>query len=117
MNKGEDAETAARREFTEEIGVEAIGAPRSLGEIRQRSGKIVRAFALEGNIEASAVRSNTVVLEWPPRSGHTIRVPEIDRAAWLDLPLARRKILASQEPLLDRLESVAAPQSRSSRGT
>lgn len=114
LNKGEDAEAAARREFKEELGIEAVGALRLLGEIRQRSGKIVRAFALNGDIEASAIRSNTIVLEWPPRSGHTIRAPEIDRAAWLDLPLARKKILASQEPLLDRLESIATPQSRSS---
>ena len=106
FDEGEDAETAARREFREELGIEADGPLRALGEIRQRSGKIVCAFALEGDLDVSAVRSNTVAIEWPPRSGRTAHVPEVDGAAWLDLPLARRKILASQKPLLDRLEAL-----------
>ena len=96
LNEAEDAEAAARREFREELGIEAVGQLRPLGNIRQRSGKVVHAFALEGDLDVSAVRSNTIAIEWPPRSGHTIRIPEIDRAAWLDLPLARKKILASQ---------------------
>ena len=117
LDDGEDAEAAARREFREELGSEAVGPLRPLGDIRQRSGKIVRAFALEGDLDASEVHSNTIAIEWPPRSGHTVDVPEIDRAAWLDLPLARKKILAGQKPLLDRLETFALPQSRSNRGT
>jgi predicted NUDIX family NTP pyrophosphohydrolase len=106
FDEGEDAEAAARREFREELGIEADGPLRALGDIRQRSGKIVCAFALEGDLDVSAVRSNTVAIEWPPRSGRTAHVPEVDGAAWLDLPLARRKILASQKPLLDRLEAL-----------
>ena len=105
----EDAEIAARREFREELGVEANGVLLPLGDIRQRSGKIVHAFALEGNLDVNTVRSNMVAIEWPRRSGRMLQIPEIDRAAWFDLPLARRKILASQIPLLDRLERLVYP--------
>ena len=101
---GEDAETAARREFQEELGVGVSGPLQSLGEVRQRSGKIVRGYALDGDLDVSTVRSNDVAIEWPPRSGRTTYFPEIDRAAWFALPLAREKILASQRPFLDRLE-------------
>lgn len=106
LNEGEDAEAAARREFKEELGIEPVGQLHSLGDIRQRSGKIVRAFALEGDIDASAVHSNKIAIKWPPHSDRIIHVPEIDRAVWLTLPLARRKILASQASLLDRLETL-----------
>lgn len=104
LDDGEDPQAAARREFAEELGIEATGPLRPLGQVRQRGGKIVLAYALEGTLDASTVRSNEIALEWPPRSGRTIHVPEIDRAAWLALPLAREKILASQRPFLDRLE-------------
>jgi predicted NUDIX family NTP pyrophosphohydrolase len=104
FDASEDAEIAARREFKEELGVEAIGALVPLGDIRQRSGKVVHAFALEGDLDVNTVRSNMVAVEWPRRSGRMVQIPEIDRAAWFDLPLARKKILASQIPLLDRLE-------------
>jgi predicted NUDIX family NTP pyrophosphohydrolase len=107
FDASEDAEIAARREFREELGVEANGALLPLGDIRQRSGKIVHAFALKGDLDVSGVRSNTVAIEWPPRSGRTLHIPEIDGAAWFDLPVARQKILASQKPLLDRLEVFA----------
>ncbi len=117
LDDGEDAEAAARREFREELGIEAVGPLRSLGQVRQRSGKKVHAYALEGDLDASNVRSNDVAIEWPPRSGRTIYVPEIDRAAWLDLPLARKKILAGQKPFLERLETCALPQSGSNPGT
>ncbi len=113
LNDGEDAETAARREFKEELGTKAIGPLHPLGDIRQRSGKIVRAFALEGDLDVSAVRSNDVPIVWPPRSGRIIYVPEVDRAAWFNLPLARKKILAGQRPLLERLEMLTdAPFAR-----
>jgi predicted NUDIX family NTP pyrophosphohydrolase len=101
---GEDAETAARREFEEELGMGAPGPLQSLGEVRQRAGKIVRGYALEGDLDVRKVRSNNVAIEWPPRSGRTTYFPEIDRATWFALPLAREKILASQRPFLDRLE-------------
>lgn len=105
LEDGEDPEAAARREFAEELGIETAGPLRPLGQVRQRSGKVVLAYALEGTLDASTVRSNEIAIEWPPRSGRTINVPEIDRAAWFTLPVARKKIIAGQQPLLDRLES------------
>ena len=114
FDTSEDAEAAARREFQEELGVKANGTLVPLGEIRQRSGKLVHAFALEGDLDVSTVRSNMVAIEWPRRSGRMVQIPEIDRAAWFDLPLARKKILASQIPLLDRLEGLAPRQARGS---
>ena len=112
LDDGEAAEAAARREFKEELGIEATGPLRPLGNIRQRSGKIVQAFALEGNLDVSALRSNDIPIVWPPRSGRIIYAPEIDSAAWFNLPLARKKILASQKPLLDRLKVLANRRSR-----
>ena len=108
----EDAEAAACREFKEELGAEAVGPLRSLGQVRRRAGKIVQGYAMEGDLDASAVRSNDVAIEWPPRSGRTVHFPEIDRAAWFALPLAREKILASQRPFLDRLETMWKTASR-----
>jgi predicted NUDIX family NTP pyrophosphohydrolase len=104
LNDGEDPEAAARREFEEELGVEGPRPLQPLGEVRQRAGKIVRGYALEGDLDVSNVRSNDVAIEWPPRSGRTTYFPEIDRAAWFTLLLARETILASQRPFLDRLE-------------
>jgi predicted NUDIX family NTP pyrophosphohydrolase len=112
LNDGEDPEAAARREFEEELGVEGPGPLQPLGEVRQRAGKIVRGYALEGDLDVSNVRSNDVAIEWPPRSGRTTYFPEIDRAAWFALPLAREKILASQRPFLDRLETLWTNASR-----
>lgn len=106
---------AARREFTEEIGVPPPeGDPLDLGSVRQ-SRKTVTAFALDGSgftgAEAVAAREDDgtwVEIEWPPRSGRTVRFPEIDRAEWFDLDTAREKIVKGQLPLLDRLaESLA----------
>lgn len=104
----ENAETAARREFAEELGVEAKGALRPLGEIRQRSGKHVTAFALEGDLDATQVRSNSFEIEWPPRSGRKASFPEVDRAVWFTLAEAHEKIVAGQKLLLDRLEELIA---------
>jgi predicted NUDIX family NTP pyrophosphohydrolase len=104
----EEPLVAARREFAEELGVPAPdGEPLDLGEIRQRSGKLVRAWAVEGDLDASAIRSNTCLVQWPPRSGRQIEVPEIDRAEWFTLELAREKINAGQVPLLERLAATA----------
>ncbi len=101
---GEDASCAARREFVEETGVPLAGPLQLLGEIRQRGGKRVIAFAVEGDLDVEIVKSNTFEIEWPPRSGAKQPFPEIDRAGWFGLPAARIKILESQRPLLDRLE-------------
>jgi predicted NUDIX family NTP pyrophosphohydrolase len=101
---GEDALAAARREFQEELGSPATdGDLVALGEVRQKSGKVVTAWALEGDIDADAVTSNTFTMEWPPRSGRTREFPEVDRAAWFGLDEARARILPAQAPLLDRL--------------
>ena len=101
---GDDPLEAARREFEEELGTAAPdGPPRDLGEIRQRGGKLVRAWALAGDLDVDATTSNTFVLEWPPRSGRTIEVPEVDRAEWFRLEQARQKINRSQAEFLDRL--------------
>jgi predicted NUDIX family NTP pyrophosphohydrolase len=101
---GEDALAAARREFEEELGSPAPpGEPLELGEIRQRSGKRVRAWALAGDLDETGITSNTLEIEWPPRSGRRIEIPEVDRAEWFELELAREKINPAQATLLDRL--------------
>jgi predicted NUDIX family NTP pyrophosphohydrolase len=107
LEDGEEPEAAARREFAEELGLEAAGPLRGLGQVRQRGGKTVLAYALQGTLDAASARSNQIAIEWPPRSGRTISIPEIDRAEWFALPLARQKILAGQLPFLDRLEKIA----------
>jgi len=105
--EGEDPLAAARREFEEELGsAPPDGEPADLGEIRQRSGKRVRAWAIGGDLDASEIVSNTVDFEWPPRSGQTIEIPEVDRAEWFGLDVAREKINIGQVPLLDRLEEL-----------
>jgi predicted NUDIX family NTP pyrophosphohydrolase len=103
MDEGEDAEVAARREFMEETGVALSGKLDPLGEFRQRGGKRVIAFAVEGDVDVQTIRSNTFEIEWPPKGGRRQSFPEIDRAEWFDLPSARVKILEGQRPLLDRL--------------
>jgi predicted NUDIX family NTP pyrophosphohydrolase len=106
LGDGEDPEAAARREFAEELGIEARGPLQPLGQVRQSSRKLVQAYALEGELDVTSIRSNEIPIEWPPRSGRTILVPEVDRAEWFTLPLAREKILPGQRPLLDRLEEL-----------
>jgi predicted NUDIX family NTP pyrophosphohydrolase len=103
MAADEDAQDAARREFSEETGIALPGPLEPLGEIRQRGGKRVVAFAVAGDADALAIKSNSFEIEWPPRSGKLQAFPEIDRAEWLDLSIARAKILEGQRPLLDRL--------------
>lgn len=104
----EDALAAARREFEEELGLPVPEGPvEDLGEIRQRAGKRVRAWALAGDLDVSNIASNTIPFEWPPRSGKIIEIPEVDRADWFALAEAREKINVGQLPLLDRLEQLA----------
>ncbi len=102
---GEDLETCARREFEEELGVRPKGTLTPLGRIRQKGGKQVEAFALEGELDAKAIVSNRFTVEWPPRSGRFQSYPEVDRAAWFSLAEARKKILPSQLPILDLFEA------------
>jgi predicted NUDIX family NTP pyrophosphohydrolase len=102
---GEDPAAAARREFAEELGSPVPeGELIDLGEVKQRSGKLVRAWALGGDLDATTITSNTFALEWPPRSGRTREFPEVDRAEWFTLEEARERINPAQVPLLDRLE-------------
>ncbi len=104
--KGEPAEdenllAAAIREFTEETGFVSQPPFHPLEPIRQKGGKVVHAWAFVGDCDPAAIQCNTFTLEWPPRSGRLATFPEIDRAAFFDLPTARRKINPAQTPLLD----------------
>jgi len=103
VTPGEDLLAAAIREFTEETGLTPTPPFVSLGEIKHKSGKIVHAWAFQGDCDPAEIRSNTFKLEWPPKSGRTQEFPEIDRAKFYDLAAARQKILVSELPLLDRL--------------
>jgi predicted NUDIX family NTP pyrophosphohydrolase len=105
---GEDPEAVARREFSEEIGANIDGKLFPLDEIRQRGGKMVRTFAVEADIDAENIQSNVFEIEWPPRSGRMQAFPEVDRAAWFDLAMARGKINQAQRILLDQLETLAS---------
>jgi predicted NUDIX family NTP pyrophosphohydrolase len=106
FSPGEEAEHVARREFREELGVELTAPLAALGEVRQRGGKIVEAFAVECDVNVQAIQSNTFEIEWPPRTGRRQTFPEIDRAEWFDLTTARDKINDAQIALLDRLETM-----------
>jgi len=100
----EEAFDVALREFEEEVGQSPPdGEPLLLGELRQPSGKVVRAWAVEGDLDVTDVRSNTFEMEWPPRSSRTQEFPEVDRAGWFGLDDAKRKLLRGQVGLLDRL--------------
>jgi predicted NUDIX family NTP pyrophosphohydrolase len=99
----EDPLAAARREFREETGFEAAGAFIPLTQVKQRSGKVIHAWAVEGDLDATRVKSNLVALEWPRGSGRTQEFPEVDRAEWFDLAGARRKLMPGQLPFLDEL--------------
>ncbi len=106
---GEDPFAVALREFEEELGtpVPADDFLR-LGEVRQSGGKVLTVWAAEGDLDATTTRSNTFSLEWPPRSGRLQDFPEIDRAAWLAVDVARTKLVKGQVPLLDRLLAALA---------
>ena len=106
IETGEKAIDVARREFQEELGAQPPDSEMaSLGSIRQAGGKVVHAWAADGDFDVTQLKSMGFSMEWPPRSGRMQEFPEVDRAAWFDLEEARRMILSSQLPLLDRLES------------
>jgi predicted NUDIX family NTP pyrophosphohydrolase len=106
VEPGEDVVAVARREFAEETGHPIPDGPMvELGQIRQRSGKVVLAWAVEGDLDPDAAVSNTFDLEWPPGSGRIQAFPEIDRVAWYTIPRARTMIKVTQAPFLDRLEA------------
>jgi predicted NUDIX family NTP pyrophosphohydrolase len=99
----EDPLEAAQREFQEETSFVAAGPFHPLGEIRQPSGKIVIAWAMEGDCDPAKLVSNTCLIQWPPRSGKQLEIPEVDRGEWFTIAGARRKIFEAQIPFLDRL--------------
>jgi predicted NUDIX family NTP pyrophosphohydrolase len=101
----EDPLTCALREFEEETGTALdAGEPVELGSITQRGGKVVTAWAVEGDLDADSIRSNTFTMEWPPRSGRSAKFPEVDRAGWFRLEEAREKLNPAQVEFVDRLE-------------
>lgn len=106
---GEEALATARREFREELGREAPESAVDLGETRLRSGKVVRAWACEGDFDPSSSVSNTFRMEWPPRSGALHEFPEVDRAAWFDTAEARRRLNPGLVPLVERLIALLSP--------
>lgn len=102
--QGEDLLARAKQEFAEETGFRMSGDFRPLAPIRQAGGKVVHAWALEGDCDTDAITSDSFILEWPPRSGRMQAFPEVDRAQWFTLPLAREKINQAQRAFLDELE-------------
>lgn len=106
IETGEEPIDVARREFREELGQEPPpGELRTLGLVRQAGGKVVHAWAVDGDLDTGRIESNTFELEWPPRSGRKTAFPEIDRAEWFDLETARRKMNEAQRAFIDRLEA------------
>jgi predicted NUDIX family NTP pyrophosphohydrolase len=108
VEPGDDLVATARREFTEETNLTAEGALIALAPVNQKSGKLVRGFAIEADFELGAFSSNTFEIEWPPKSGNRQSFPEIDRIAYFALPAAKTKIIAYQLPLLLELEARVA---------
>lgn len=105
IGPGEEPLAAARREFAEETGFASAPPFVPLGELRQKSGKRISAWAFEGDADPATLASNTFEMEWPPRSGRTRSFPEIDRVAWFDPGVARAKLIAGQVPFIDALEA------------
>ena len=99
----EDLLEAARREVHEETGASVVGEFIELAALRQPGGKVVHVWAVEGDVDASSITSNTFSIEWPPRSGKSRAFPEVDRAGWFTLDEAREKLLPGQRPFLDDL--------------
>lgn len=101
---GEEPLAAAQREFQEETGFTVGGTFHPLTALKQSSGKVISVWAVEGDVDAAALTSNTFTLEWPPKSGRTREFPEVDRGGWFDLSTARAKVQAGQRGFLDQLE-------------
>jgi predicted NUDIX family NTP pyrophosphohydrolase len=109
----EDLLATAQREFEEETGIRPAGPFLPLKPVQQKGGKVVHAWAFQGDCDPRAVKSNTFTIEWPPKSGRQMEFPEIDRAEFLDLETARKKIKAGQERLIDELETILKDRSQS----
>jgi predicted NUDIX family NTP pyrophosphohydrolase len=103
---GEEPLAAARREFEEETGQPISGKFIALRSVKQKSGKVVYAWAVEGDIDHNAIKSNLFEIEWPPKSGKKVNFPEIDRAGWFTTEAARQKIIQAQSGLIEELEGL-----------
>jgi len=106
FDDGEDPLGAAKREFEEETGIKISGEFLELNPIKQKSGKIVYAWAVEGDVDVSKIKSNEFEIEWPPKSGKMKSFPEIDKAAWFNSNEARKKIIEAQSSLIRELETM-----------
>jgi len=104
IDQGEDPLEAAKREFEEETGFSVSGRFISIGEVRLGSGKIIKAWAVKGDLDPSGIRSNTFRMQWPPRSGRVQEFPEVDRAEWFDIEEAQKRINQGQVGLLEELK-------------
>ena len=108
LDGDEDPLAAAQREFAEETGLQPCGPFLPLGSIRQKAGKVVHAWAFEGDCDPASLASNEFDLEWPPKSGRTARFPEVDRAEFFSVQQARQKINPAQMPLVETLQGMLA---------
>ena len=106
IDEGEDPYDAARREFTEETGFALGDSALPLAPLKQPSGKLIHAWAIEGDCDPAAARSILFRMEWPPKSGQELEFPEIDRVEWFAIPEALRRILPGQAPFLAQLETL-----------
>ena len=106
IDDGEDPEAAARREFAEETGYVPPGDLVPIGEFKQSGGKVVVAFALEGDFDVAHLVSNTIEIEWPPRSGRMTTIPEVDRAEWMAPERAETRLHKGQQPIVAALRSM-----------
>jgi predicted NUDIX family NTP pyrophosphohydrolase len=111
IDPGEDPFAAAKREFQEETGQVPRGEFKALQPVRQASGKLVFAWAFEGNFDPTKLHSNTFLVEWPPRSGNMQEFPEVDQAAWFSLKEAKQRIIKAQAQLLEELAAMVAIES------
>jgi len=116
LAESEDALDAARREFEEETGTLPRGEFAGLGSVKQPGGKVVAAWAFEGDADPAAIRSNTFTLEWPPKSGKQREFPEVDRAGWFPLHAAAEKILKGQLGFLQRLAELLGAETAEGEG-
>jgi predicted NUDIX family NTP pyrophosphohydrolase len=121
---GEELEAVAAREFEEETGfaLASVAAnpgepPLDLGEIQLKSGKTVRAWAVEGDLDPDVAHSNEIEIEWPPRTGRRLRIPEVDRVAWFGFAEARRRFHPAQAAFIDRLEALLGARASNEPGT
>ena len=106
FEEGDDPLATAKREFLEETGCPIEGEFRPLSPLKQTSGKVVHAWALEGDLDPTAVKSNSFSMEWPPRSGITQEYPEVDRGGWFNVLSARKKLLPGQRGFLEQLQNL-----------